>query len=120
MQTVENPLMSIDVHLRETTTMTRKASNGVLLVAGLGLTAVLTISASAQPPQPVAERKVFTNSVVPLPATGPAPHGLMVNTSVQDHKNDTLDVLFSLAIPEEARAKLEAKVLKGELVEPND
>ena len=44
----------------------------------------------------------------------------MVNMPVQDHKKDKLDVLFSLAIPEEARAKLEARVLKGEVVEPND
>jgi kumamolisin len=67
-----------------------------------------------------AERKVFTNSVIPLPATGLGPHGLVVNAPVADHSKDKMDVLFSLAIPKEAREKLEAKVLKGEIVDPKD
>jgi kumamolisin len=74
----------------------------------------------AQQPTPATGRKVFKNSVIPLPPTGPAPHGLVVNAPVQDHKKDKMEVLFSLAIPQEARAKLEERVLKGEVVNPKD
>src|SRR5947208_3354204 len=62
-------------------------------------------------------RKVFTNSVVPLTEGATlGPHGLVVNAAGDAHKQDKMDVLFSLGIPKEARAQLEAKVLKGEVV----
>jgi kumamolisin len=88
---------------------------------GLALVAVAAVTMSvAQQPGTTAGRKVFTNSVVPLPVAGLAPHGLVVNTPVQDHKNDKMDVLFSLSIPAEAQAKLEEKVLSGEVINPKE
>src|SRR6266566_3636401 len=101
-------------------TMTRRISSGVGLAAGLALTAVLAVTfTSAEPP--AAGRKVFNNSVIPLPATGVvAPHGLVVNAAVQDHSKDKMDVLFSLAIPDDVQEKLEELVLKGEIVDPKD
>jgi kumamolisin len=100
--------------------MARRTSYGVLLAACLGLLAVSVASWNAAEP-PGADRKVFKNSVIPLPdKPGPAPHGLMVTKAVLDHKKDKMDVLFSLAIPKEARAKLEDKVLKGQVLDPQD
>jgi kumamolisin len=100
--------------------MARTTSGKVRLAVGLGLVAAIAVSLTPAQQPPAAERKVFKNSVVPLPATGPAPQGLVVNAPIQDHKNDTMEVLFSLAIPKDARAKLEEKVLKGEVVDPKE
>lgn len=102
--------------------MARMTSAGAGLAAALVFTAVLAVTVgSARQAAPAAGRKVFTNSVIPLPdKPGPAPHGLVVSAAVQDHKSDKMDILFSLAIPKEARAKLEEKVLKGEVVDPKD
>lgn len=94
---------------------------GTALAACLGLTAAMELSSSlAQPPAQPAGRKVFKNSVIPLPPSGLSPQGLVVNASPQSHKQDKMDVLFSLAIPKEARAKLQEKVLKGEVVDPKE
>lgn len=91
---------------------------GTLLGAGAILLATCT---AAQQPPAGEGRKVFKNSVIPLPETpGPAPHGLIVHAAVLDHSNDRLDVLFSLGIPAEAKAKLAEKVLKGEVVDPKE
>src|SRR5438045_1004552 len=101
--------------------MRRTTSISALLVVGLLASAVLMATlTSAQPPQPAPARKVYTNSVIPLPATGPAPHGLVVNKPIRDHKKDKMEVLFSLAIPKEAQAKLEEKILKGEVVQAKE
>src|SRR5690349_9905248 len=63
--------------------------------------------------QATPQRKVFADSVVPLPKqSGLTPQGLMVHPPTDEHKNDKLDILFSLSIPEDARKKLEAKVAK--------
>jgi len=91
-----------------------------LLAAGLALTAVLTLTSAQQAP-PRAGRKVFTDSVVPLPdKPGLGPHGLVVNAAGPQHKKDKLDILFSLSIPKEARAKLEERVAKGEVIPPKE
>jgi kumamolisin len=99
--------------------MARRTSYGVLFAACLGLLAVSAATWNAA--EPDAARKVFKNSVIPLPdKPGPAPHGLMVTAAVLDHKKDKMDVLFSLAIPKEARAKLEDKVLKGQVLDAQE
>jgi len=99
--------------------MARRTSYGVPLAACLGLLAVSAATWTAA--EPGAGRKVFKNSVIALPdKPGPAPHGLMVTKAVLDHKKDKMDVLFSLAIPKDARAKLEDKVLKGQVLDPQD
>lgn len=100
--------------------MKTRTLGGTILAAGIGLTAVmLSISPAQQPAQPTG-RKVFKNSVIPLPPSGLSPQGLVVNASSHDRKQDKMDVLFSLAIPNEARAKLQEKVLKGEVVDPKE
>ena len=99
--------------------MTRRTLGSVRLAAGVALSAVLAVTLTSAPrPAQADGRKVFKNSVIPLPAVGPAPAGLVVNAAVQDHTNDKMDILFSLGIPKDARAKLEEKVLKGEVVDP--
>ena len=63
------------------------------------------------------ERKVFHDSVVPVPVeSGPAPHGLMIQSASSEHQDEKMTLHFSLALPEEAEADLEAKVAKGETV----
>jgi len=105
----------------ETNVMSRKTASRIVLAAALGLTTVMAVPlASAQQPPPAPSRKVFKNSVIPLPPSGPIPHGLVVNAAGVERKQDKMDILFSLAIPAEARAKLEEKVLKGEVVDPKD
>jgi kumamolisin len=100
--------------------MKTRASWGTIVAACLGLTAVMLSFSLAQPPAQPAGRKVFTNSVIPLPPTGLAPQGLVVNAADLERKQEKMDVLFSLAIPPEAKAKLQEKVLKGEVVDPKE
>ncbi|HET6327238.1 MAG TPA: S53 family peptidase [Planctomycetaceae bacterium] len=98
--------------------MTRLTSTLTKQLA-LSLLYLLPAAAICAPPAtPNEARKVFKNSVIPLDA-GPtlAAHALVVNTASDRHKNDKLEVLFALGIPKEARAQLEQKVLKGEVVD---
>ena len=63
------------------------------------------------------ERKVFHDSVVPIPVeSGPAPHGLMVQPASSEHQDEKMTLHFSLALPEQVEADLEAKVARGETV----
>src|SRR5947208_7625864 len=65
----------------------------------------------------MADRKVFADSVTPLPAQeGLAPNGLTMNAASTEHRQEVMTVLFSLAIPAEAQKDLEARVAKGEVV----
>ena len=65
----------------------------------------------------MAERKVFHDSVVPIPVeSGPAPHGLMVQPAVREHRDEKMTLHFSLALPAEVEADLEEKVARGETV----
>ena len=62
-------------------------------------------------------RKVFENSVTPLPVqTGLTPQGLMVQAAEPQHKDETMTVLFALTGSADAEAALEEKVAKGEVV----
>jgi len=61
------------------------------------------------------DRKVFTNSVVPLPDhPGLTPQGLMVAAAEAAPPDEPMDVMFSLETPDAVRAELEAKVAAGE------
>jgi kumamolisin len=63
------------------------------------------------------ERKVFHDSVVPIPVeSGPAPHGLMVQAAVSGHRDERMAVHFSLALPGEVESDLEARVARGDTV----
>ncbi|MGE5289681.1 MAG: protease pro-enzyme activation domain-containing protein [Micromonosporaceae bacterium] len=65
----------------------------------------------------MAERKVFHDSVVPIPIeSGPAPHGLMVQPAAGEHQDEKMMLHFSLALPNEVEADLEEKVARGETV----
>jgi kumamolisin len=62
-------------------------------------------------------RMVFYDSVTPLPdQTGLTEHGLMVNAAPPEHRDETMTLLFSLAISQDAQAELETRVAKGEVV----
>jgi kumamolisin len=65
----------------------------------------------------MAERKVFHDSVVPIPVqSGPTPNGLMVQPAAHEHRTERMTLHFSLALSPEAEAELEAKVARGETV----
>lgn len=67
----------------------------------------------------MADRKIFANSVVPLPDhVGLTPQGLMINAQTAAPA-EPMDVMFSLEPPAGLEAELEAKVAAGETI-PRD
>jgi len=69
----------------------------------------------------MADRKVFNDSIAPLPDhTGVTPHGLMMNLEQAPDTAQSMRLLFSLAIPADQKAELEAKVASGQLVSRSD
>jgi hypothetical protein len=60
------------------------------------------------------DRKVFHDSVTPLPEQGPTAHGLMVSAAEAPDRTESMALLFSLSIPETAQQELEARVARGE------
>src|SRR5438105_1232767 len=65
----------------------------------------------------MADRKVFLDSVTPLPdQTGLTHNGLMVNAIMPQHKEEPMTVLFSLALPKDSHADLEDRVARGEVI----
>jgi kumamolisin len=68
----------------------------------------------------MSDRKVFSDSVTPLPEQGPTAHGLMVAAAKPEHRDEKMSLLFSVAIPDSAQADLEEKVARGEVVAPGD
>src|ERR1051326_3233403 len=62
-------------------------------------------------------RKVFANSVTPLPEEpGITPHGLILNAAQPDNRNEQMTLLFSVAPPDDVRKQLEEIVAKGQTV----
>jgi kumamolisin len=69
----------------------------------------------------MAERKVFQDSVTPLPdKPGPGPRGVMVAAAEPETANEEMNVLFSLEIPAAKTADLEERVARGEVVSPDE
>jgi len=69
----------------------------------------------------MAQRKVFQDSVTPLPDTpGPGPRGLMVAAAEPETANEEMNVLFSLEIPAAKTADLEERVARGEVLSPDE
>ncbi|HSS18590.1 MAG TPA: S53 family peptidase [Pyrinomonadaceae bacterium] len=68
----------------------------------------------------MSDRKVFANSVTPLPEDGITPTGMIVNKKGIEHKKQKMTLLFSLDPPKETIADLEAKVARGEVVPPKE
>jgi kumamolisin len=67
------------------------------------------------------DRKLFNDSIVALPDhSGVTPHGLMIDIEQTPDLTKVMKVLFSLAIPAEGKADLEAKVAAGQLVSRTD
>jgi kumamolisin len=68
----------------------------------------------------MSDRKVFTDSVTPLPDQGPAANGLLINAAKPEHRDEKMSLLFSVAIPDTAQAELEERVARGEVVSPSE
>src|SRR6478752_5074923 len=69
----------------------------------------------------MAQRKVFQDSVTPLPDTpGPGPRGLMVAAAEPETAHEEMNVLFSLDIPAAKTTDLEERVARGEVVSPDE
>ncbi|HTS70776.1 MAG TPA: S53 family peptidase [Terriglobia bacterium] len=65
----------------------------------------------------MSDRKVFTDSVIPLPeAIGLTPNGLMLQSAEPESGKESMTLLFSLAIPEAAKNELEERVAAGQVV----
>jgi kumamolisin len=65
----------------------------------------------------MAERKIFEDSVTPLPdEPGPTPHGLMLEAAEPDNRDEQMTVLFSLEIPPDDEKDLEERVARGEVI----
>jgi kumamolisin len=65
----------------------------------------------------MSERKVFQDSVTPLPAQpGITPEGLMVNAVTPERPDETMNVHFSLSIATDVQSQLEEKVARGQAV----
>ena len=63
------------------------------------------------------DRIVFHDSIVPLPAQlGLTPNGLLTQAAKPEHKEERMELLFSLAIPQAAQQKLEDIVARGKTV----
>ena len=65
----------------------------------------------------MADRKVFQDSVTPLPEQSGLTHnGLMIKAAEPEHRDEQMTVLFSLELPQGAQADLEDRVARGEVV----
>jgi kumamolisin len=63
------------------------------------------------------DRKVFADSVVSLPPEdGLGPNGLLLHAIGARHDDEPMDLLFSLELPADVSADLEARVARGEVV----
>lgn len=69
----------------------------------------------------MADRKVFADSVTPLPAHPVvAPMGLMVHAAKAENRDERMTILFSLEPPTEARETLEQRVARGEVASADE
>ena len=65
----------------------------------------------------MADRKVFQDSVTPLPEQSGLTHnGLMIKSADREHRDEQMTILFSLELPEEKQTDLEDRVARGEVV----
>ncbi len=66
------------------------------------------------------DRKMFPNSVVPIPTSGATLTGLIVNAADSRHLAEKMDVSFSLGVPPALQKELEQRVDKGETISPQE
>lgn len=66
------------------------------------------------------ERKIFHNSVVPIPVdTGLTAGGLMVRPAAAEHRDETMTLSFHMSMPDSSREELEELVASGKTM-PRD
>jgi len=69
----------------------------------------------------MSDRKIFHDSVVPLPQQpGLTPQGMLLAAAEPQHDEDTMDIHFSLSLQDGAEAQLEQRVAKGEVIPPDE
>src|SRR5437667_5868786 len=67
----------------------------------------------------MSDRKVFHDSVLPLPReSGPTPEGLLVAAAKPQDEDEMMEVHFAFSLSAAAQRELEARVAKGEVVPP--
>jgi kumamolisin len=65
------------------------------------------------------DRKVFANSVTPLPVAEGTTHlGLMVAAAQPENSNELMTIVFSLSIPDTAQQELQQMVTQGKVISP--
>jgi kumamolisin len=69
----------------------------------------------------MANRKMFPDSVIPVP-TGPGltAQGMIINAADPHHRSEKMDVSFSLRLPPALEKELEERVEKGEEISPEE
>src|SRR6516162_727249 len=66
-------------------------------------------------------RKMFPDSVIPVPATpGITTHGMTVNAADPHHRAEKMDLSFSLSLPSAVEKELEERVGKGDVISPDE
>jgi kumamolisin len=65
-------------------------------------------------------RKMFPDSVIPIPTSGVTAQGLIVNAAEAQHRDEKMDVSFSLGLPPALQKELEDRVDKGETISPQE
>src|SRR5215813_2365812 len=69
----------------------------------------------------MSDRKIFQDSVVPLPQQpGLTANGMLIEAAEPQHGEETMEVHFSLALSPAAEQQLEERVAKGEVVPPEE
>jgi kumamolisin len=68
----------------------------------------------------MANRKMFPDSVIPIPTSGVTAHGLIVSAAEPQHRDEKMDISFSLGVPPALQKELEARVDKGETISPQE
>jgi kumamolisin len=66
-------------------------------------------------------RKMFPDSIIPIPASpGVTTHGMMVNAVDPHHRDENIDVSFSLSLAPAVEKELEERVDKGDVISPDE
>jgi len=69
----------------------------------------------------MSDRKIFQDSVVPIPQQpGLTPSGMLVAAADPQHGEETMDIHFSLSLPDGAQQQLEQRVAKGDVLTPEE
>lgn len=68
----------------------------------------------------MASRKMFPESVIPIPHSGVTAPGLIVNSAQPLERDETMDVSFSLGLSPALQTELESHIDNGETISPQD